>query len=352
MQPEGKKPYLKDSKLMVTVCKRILYSSSKGVISTGILHASNKTGLQDNPSETLSSRYETTIFKTNHLRSLGYEVVEKWEYVCSLYPWVCKYGKYPIGHPKIYIGEQCNDLNLKKTEGLIKCKILPPQDLYHPVLSLKMNNKLMFILCRTCGEQLYTGNCVHDNEQRALIGTWVLDEVRMALRKGYIMKEIFEIWEYNIELYSMERKSGGLFTSMINTFMKLKQEASDFPSYITDPAEREKYIEDYLEEKEPFNLLTDPAIIVNALTPVNEETLVCNYERRDEASESLATVNVCIAAYTTAQARLKLYSYLDRLTNRVLYYDTDSVIYISRDGEWDVPTGYFLSEMTDELDSY
>ncbi|KAG5868585.1 hypothetical protein JTB14_011269 [Gonioctena quinquepunctata] len=220
----------------------------------------------------------------------------------------------------------------------------------------------------------------------------------MALRKGYIMKEIFEIWEYNIEQYSMERKSGGLFTPMINTFMKLKQEASDFPSYITDPDEREKYIEDYLEREgikleysnitnnpglrqlaklisksfwgifgqrenqtktkilnsseELFNLLTDPAIIVNALTPVNEETLVCNYERRDEASESLATVNVSIAAYTTAQARLKPYSYLDRLTNRILYYDTNSVIYISRDGEWDVPTGDFLGEMTDELDSY
>ncbi|KAG5880012.1 DNA/RNA polymerase superfamily, partial [Gonioctena quinquepunctata] len=69
--------------------------------------------------------------------------------------------------------------------------------------------------------------------------------------------------------------------------------------------------------EELFDLLTDPAIIVNTLTPVNEETLVCNYERRDEASVSLATVNVCIAANTTAQARLKLYSYPDRLTNRV-----------------------------------
>ncbi|KAG5861794.1 hypothetical protein JTB14_003485 [Gonioctena quinquepunctata] len=238
----------------------------------------------------------------------------------------------------------------------------------------------MFILCRTCGEQLYTGICIHDNEQRALIGTWVLDEVRMALRKGYIMKEIFEIWEYTIEQYSMERKSGGLFTSMINTFMKLQQEASDFPSYITDPAGREKYIEDYSEREgikleysnitnnpglrqlaklilnsfwgkfgqrknqtktkilnsseELFNLLTDPAIIVNALTPVNEETLV--YPQ---------------ALLVLRPSKIFLI-YLDRLTNRVLYYDTDGVIYISRDGEWDVPTGDFLGEMTDELDSY
>ncbi|KAG5883576.1 hypothetical protein JTB14_016716 [Gonioctena quinquepunctata] len=62
--------------------------------------------------------------------------------------------------------------------------------------------------------------------------------------------------------------------------------------------------------EELFNLMTDPAIIVNALTPVNEETLVSNYEQRDEASESLSTVNVYIAAYTTDQAHLKLYSYI------------------------------------------
>jgi hypothetical protein len=41
-----------------------------------------------------------------------------------------------------------------------------------------------------------------------------------------------------------------------------------------------------------------------------------------------------IAAYTRAQARLKLYSYLEQLGPRVLYADTDSVVYTSRPGEW------------------
>ena len=58
-----------------------------------------------------------------------------------------------------------------------------------------------------------------------------------------------------------------------------------------------------------------------------------------------------IAAYTTAQARLKLYSFLERLGERVLYYDTDSIIYLSREGsaEYELPLGDYLGDLTDEL---
>ena len=55
-----------------------------------------------------------------------------------------------------------------------------------------------------------------------------------------------------------------------------------------------------------------------------------------------------IAAFTTAHARLKLYSVLEQLDRRVLYFDTDSVIYVSKDGEWEPPTGSYLGELTDE----
>ena len=55
-------------------------------------------------------------------------------------------------------------------------------------------------------------------------------------------------------------------------------------------------------------------------------------------------------AYTTCQARLKLYEILDKLDRRVLYYDTDSVIYISREGQWEPEIGDYLGELTDELE--
>ena len=61
-------------------------------------------------------------------------------------------------------------------------------------------------------------------------------------------------------------------------------------------------------------------------------------------------VNIFIAAFTTCHARLKLYSYLEELQQRVLYFDTDSVIYTVKPGQPDIPLGDYLGEMTDELD--
>ena len=59
--------------------------------------------------------------------------------------------------------------------------------------------------------------------------------------------------------------------------------------------------------------------------------------------------NVFIAAITTCHARLKLYSLLEMLDRRVLYYHTDSVIFVSRPGDTDPETGSFLGDLTDEL---
>ena len=56
------------------------------------------------------------------------------------------------------------------------------------------------------------------------------------------------------------------------------------------------------------------------------------------------------AAFTTTHASLKLYSVLEQLNRRVLYFDKDSVIYVSREGNWEQPTGLYLGDLTDELD--
>ncbi|KAJ8965797.1 hypothetical protein NQ317_018951 [Molorchus minor] len=102
-----------------------------------------------------------------------------------------------------------------------------------------------------------------------------------------------------------------------------------------------------------FQMMTDPAIFINNVLPINDKTLIVNWEFRDESYEILPTVNVCLAAYTTTLARLKLYSYLEKLGNRVLYHDTDSVVYISQENDnIDIPLGSMLGEMTNELECY
>ena len=42
---------------------------------------------------------------------------------------------------------------------------------------------------------------------------------------------------------------------------------------------------------------------------------------------------------------------MESLDKRVLYYDTDSVVYVSQEGQYDPPLGDYLGELTDELES-
>src|SRR5208282_889858 len=66
--------------------------------------------------------------------------------VCSLYPTVQFYDYYPIGHPiKIFKPSKFD----KNWYGFIKCKVIPPKGLYHPVLPVKLA-KLLFPLCMNC----------------------------------------------------------------------------------------------------------------------------------------------------------------------------------------------------------
>jgi hypothetical protein len=125
--------------------------------------------------------------------------------VINLNPYICKYFKFPVGHPTVLVGDTCKNVDAcLKMEGLIKCKVVPPNDRYHPVLPFRFNKKLYFCLCRSCvQEQNRNVECYHFTDgERALEGTWAIDEVRLAVEKGYRLKEIYEIYEYQVTQYN------------------------------------------------------------------------------------------------------------------------------------------------------
>jgi hypothetical protein len=87
------------------------------------------------------------------------------------------------------------------------------------------------------------------------------------------------------------------------------------------------------------------------LTIVHDRLICVTLKKVDDYTVDLAYSNSVIAAWVTAQARLKLYSYIEKLGDRVLYMDTDSIIYVTRPGDtYTVPIGDYLGDMTDELD--
>ena len=167
--------------------------------------------------------------------------------ITSLYPFVQKTCKYPIGAPRI-ITE-----NFSKTEdyfGLIHCKILAPRKLLFPILPTRIDCKLVFALCSSCVLEK-SPECVgHTKEQRMLEGTWVTEEVKLAIRHGYIVEKIYSVWHWDqTDQYDPETKTGGLFTGYVNMFLKIKQEASGFPKWCKTEDDVTKYLNDYYENE-------------------------------------------------------------------------------------------------------
>lgn len=105
--------------------------------------------------------------------------------VCSLYPFVCKNGTFPIGHPTVLTeGFDMVKLQKRQYHGLIRCTVLPPRGLFHPVLPARFHGKLMFNLCRTCAEQQQS-ECRHNVAERSFKGDWVFLELYKAMDMGY-----------------------------------------------------------------------------------------------------------------------------------------------------------------------
>ena len=104
------------------------------------------------------------------------------------------------------------------------------------------------------------------------------------------------------------------------------------------------------EPKDFFNLLYDDKFEVCDARMVNDDAIEVHYRNVKEFVEQNNKVNVVVAAFTTTYARLKLYDLLDLLQERVLYYDTDSVIYVHKPDKPDPPLGNYLGDLTDELD--
>jgi hypothetical protein len=335
--------------------------------------------------------------------------------VTSLYPYVQWSKPYPLGHPKL-IGDwntvrgtetfkffkRMKASNLQAwqqpemhvsllsyylregTMAIVQCDVQCPADLFHPVLPSRMaNNKLVFDL-RTKHEQWFTSV-----------------ELRKALDVGYVVTRIHKValWETT---------TTALFQSYMAKFVKVKQECSGWPDGCETAEQRRVYVDDYAcnqgVQLNPSNIVHNPGLREVAKLCMNslwgkfsqrdnmpQTTLFkepgpylecvfsdrhCNvsvvpihapdgadavcprgmyevqYRMCDGLQRHSDKVNVSIGLFTTAHARIHLYSALEKLGRQVLYYDTDSVIYVKDARERahvHLAEGNYLGEFTDEL---
>ena len=313
--------------------------------------------------------------------------------VTSLYPWVNKTCVYPKGHPRVIFNPGHTDISFYF--GLVQCKVLPPRHLYHPVLPYRHDSKLLFPLCAACVEQEMPkrpldrcAECVHTDEQRALTGTWCTPELSKAVDLGYDIQYIYEVWHF-------DETCEGLFKDYVNTWLKIKQEASGWPKDDMSEEAKQDYIQKYFEKegiqleydkiqknpglrtlaklmlnsmwgkfgqrlnKTQVQTFDDPqafhrfldtdSLDVRHVSVINDNLVEVHYQYQDEDIPVSPNLNIFVACFTTCWARLRLYAALEQLGERVLYYDTDSVIYWTDETQATPVLGDYLGDFTSEL---
>ena len=157
----------------------------------------------------------------------------------SLYAWTDKYCPYPLGHPEI-ITENFGDIT--QYFGLVKCAVLPPRQLFHPVLPYRAHGKLMFPLCQACADGLNQESYNHTDQERAIQGAWVTNELQKALEKGYRLVDIHEVWHF-------PRQSNEHFSDYIDTLPKIKQESSGFAEGCDTEEKKQQNIDEYYQRE-------------------------------------------------------------------------------------------------------
>lgn len=313
----------------------------------------------------------------------------------SLYPFVLKTKRFPLCHPQV-ITENLDCSRFKEIAffGIVYCKILPPQDLFVPVLPIKQNDKLIFGLCNACIVTKNDAVCDHNEEQRALDFVWTSVEIDAALAAGYKLLKLYCIYHYR-------ETSTELFKPYINLFLKIKQEKSGIPPDVIDgKMTLDEYIQQYstregialekdaievnsglrliakimlnslwgklvqrsnMEQTEIINDFQSLSALVNdekkkiiSCPIVNETTAFATWKYKNDIDAHQPNASPVVAMFVTAYARLELYNLIRQVesvrSQRICYADTDSLIFVEKESDPRVSLGNFLGDLTDEIE--
>ncbi len=306
----------------------------------------------------------------------------------SLYPYVLANRYFPIGHPEFIT---CEFDNISHYFGFVSCKVIPSKQLYLPVLPMTVNGKLVFALCRRCASKQNQGSCGCSDEDRSFTGTFTTCELTKALGCEYKLMEIYEVLNYPTQ-------SNEIFRGYIKTWLKIKTESSGYPKDKVTAEQRHQWIEEFKRREgiqldlnnikyngglrfiaklmlnslwgklaqrsnqpqtkvindytEMWNLINNPQIEILGDIMINGMLIYNNRYIEDDMAKPGNTA-VALAAFVTSYARLKLYEEMEKIEHSspgsVLYMDTDSIIFVHKEGNYKPAVANFLGEMTDEI---
>jgi hypothetical protein len=294
-----------------------------------------------------------------------------YEDINSLYPTCQYFDELPYGIPKIfdYGDKGIENIDITKYFGYVVCDVIPPKDLLIPLLGSKnKDGKFTFSL---------------ENMYKETIPT---PELIKSLELGYKITRVYKIFHF--------KKTTGLFKSYIQCFLRAKVEngfkgTDEEKDILIDKYKkigvtiRKDRLCDNPGRKNNAKLMlnslwgkfgqrqmnisvyiNEPSKWYNILRRVNKkeiilitrenlgDSLFIQYKEVKECNMNFNKTNIALCGMITSQARLRLYKVIGdkRLSNRVIYCDTDSCIYLYDKNKYNNKTGDMLGEWEAETD--
>jgi hypothetical protein len=314
-----------------------------------------------------------TMLKFYNEKDLEEGIYAKYQDVQSLYPTVQFFKPLPVGIPRIHKFTIAPSLDeIKNWFGLVKCDIEPAKYIHHPVL-LKKEDKLIATLEPLKGVVITT------------------PELLTALENGYNLVRVYEYHEYD--------QSTELFKSYIRTYLKIKIECNGMPKHIKSEndwnvfhkyhldvlgidLEKDKMVKNsgkkqlaklmlnslwgkFAENRvyqkhvkvvgDQFYSQMENLVLTNEIelqsekqvSPGNFMMVIKPLNTKYDRNRAMRT-NLTLASFVTSWGALILWGEMNKLGDRVLYHDTDSIIYEHNPNLYNIPEGKYLGEWEDE----
>ena len=287
--------------------------------------------------------FKTFAKRTDDISLHYYDVVSLYPTVNALDDYAIGYGTY-VNYKSISDFEQA--LLHEKFFGVAKVDITPPTDLYVPVLPENSDNKLLF----------------HLNPMKSK--TFASVELKVALQNGYKIDKLYSALNYD--------RYNGLMRKYVEFFLEMKiknskrytQEECDeinknhksmgftFQIKPEDTCENKglravsklclnslwgkfgqrctldsyEYVNDW---NKMLLQLNNENINVSTWHIINENCVELRFNDKQDYTIEAEYISEITAVFTTANARVRLYSMLSWLHNsQIVYCDTDSVVFI------------------------
>lgn len=233
----------------------------------------------------------------------------------------------------------------------------------------KIKNKCFSTLCTYCAASHHRLPCQHTDLEREFIGVWTTPEFNLAVARGYIIREMFEVWHHS--------SKGDLSSKFIDTCMAAKVANSGWSIGCYTDQEKVKYsnnlcLKDNINvnvncvQNDPtmrlfakfmLNILWDRLAIqdnipkfeyvtsyeqfyrvfysnqyeIQYVNILVDETFQVQSVSLNSAEVQDFRSNVVVASFVTSHARMKLYRGMEFVgPGRLVYVDTDCVNSLER----------------------